>query len=135
MISRRRLRGMACPKATKSLVLIIDDPDAPDPKAPQRVWVHWVVYNIPPDTKSLPENASKAGLPQGTAVGLNDFKNGLANITPQQQADAEWLYRSPDLDRNWVLVVGHLATVEVGIIGTAATTPSSKPGSWSTSST
>ena len=38
---------------------------------------------------------------------------GLANITPQQQADAEWLYRSPDLDRNWVLVVGHLATVDV----------------------
>ena len=62
------------PEGTKSLVLIIDDPDAPDPKAPQRVWVHWVVYNIPPDTKGLPENASKAGLPQGTAVGRNDFK-------------------------------------------------------------
>lgn len=38
---------------------------------------------------------------------------GFAKITPQQQADAEWLYRSPDLDRNWVLVVGHLATVTV----------------------
>ena len=38
---------------------------------------------------------------------------GFANVTPQQQADAEWLYRSPDLDRNWVLVVGHLATVDV----------------------
>lgn len=38
---------------------------------------------------------------------------GLANVTPQQQADAEWLYRSPDLDRNWVLVVGHFATVTV----------------------
>jgi Raf kinase inhibitor-like YbhB/YbcL family protein len=62
------------PGGTKSLVLIIDDPDAPDPKAPQLVWVHWVVYNIPPDTKGLPENASKAGLPQGTALGLNDFK-------------------------------------------------------------
>ena len=62
------------PEGTKSLVLIIDDPDAPDPKSPQRVWVHWVVYNIPPDTKSLPENTSKAGLPKGTAVGLNDFK-------------------------------------------------------------
>ena len=62
------------PEGAKSLVLIIDDPDAPDPKAPQRVWVHWVVYNIPPDVKGLPENASKAGLPQGTVVGLNDFK-------------------------------------------------------------
>ncbi len=45
---------------------------------------------------------------------------GLANITPQQQADAEWLYRSPDLDRNWVLVVGHLATVTVRDHRTAA---------------
>jgi Raf kinase inhibitor-like YbhB/YbcL family protein len=61
------------PENAKSLVLIIDDPDAPDPKAPQRVWVHWVVYNLPPEMKSLPENAAKAGLPQGI-VGLNDFK-------------------------------------------------------------
>jgi hypothetical protein len=38
---------------------------------------------------------------------------GFANITPQQQADAEWDYRGPDLDRNCVLVVGHLATVDV----------------------
>jgi len=62
------------PNGTKSLVLIIDDPDAPDPKAPKMVWVHWVVYNMPPNTKSLPENAGKAGLPQGTVLGLNDFK-------------------------------------------------------------
>ena len=62
------------PEGTKSLVLIIDDPDAPDPKAPQRVWVHWVVYNIRPDVKGLPENAGKAGLPQGAAIGPNDFK-------------------------------------------------------------
>jgi Raf kinase inhibitor-like YbhB/YbcL family protein len=62
------------PNGAKSLVLIIDDPDAPDPKAPKMVWVHWVVYNIPPDTKGLPENAGKAGLPQGALVGINDFK-------------------------------------------------------------
>src|SRR4249920_3795936 len=47
------------PEGAKSLVLIIDDPDAPDPKAPKMVWVHWVVYNMPPDIKSLPENAGK----------------------------------------------------------------------------
>jgi len=62
------------PKSAKSLVLIIDDPDAPDPKAPKMVWVHWLVYNMPPDTKSLPENVSKARLPQGALLGLNDFK-------------------------------------------------------------
>jgi Raf kinase inhibitor-like YbhB/YbcL family protein len=62
------------PNGAKSLVLIIDDPDAPDPKTPKMVWVHWIVYNMPPETKSLPENASKAGLPEGSSVGLNDFK-------------------------------------------------------------
>jgi Raf kinase inhibitor-like YbhB/YbcL family protein len=62
------------PTDAKTLVLIIDDPDAPDPKAPKMVWVHWVLYNLPPDTKGLPENAGKAGLPQGTLRGVNDFK-------------------------------------------------------------
>ncbi len=55
-------------------MVIIEDPDAPDPKAPKMVWVHWVVYNIPPSAKSLPENVGKARLPQGTLLGLNDFK-------------------------------------------------------------
>ena len=71
------------PNGAKSLVLIIDDPDAPDPKAPKMVWVHWVVYNMPPDTKSLPENAGKARLPQGTLLGVNDFnKTGYGGPCP-----------------------------------------------------
>jgi hypothetical protein len=49
-------------------------PMRPIRRHPRWVWVHWVVYNVPPDTKSLPENAGKAGLPQGNLVGLNDFK-------------------------------------------------------------
>jgi Raf kinase inhibitor-like YbhB/YbcL family protein len=60
------------PAGTKSLALILDDPDAPDPKAPKRVWVHWLVFNIPPDSKGLAENASAAGLPQGAVQGVND---------------------------------------------------------------
>jgi Raf kinase inhibitor-like YbhB/YbcL family protein len=63
------------PAGTKSLVLIIDDPDAPDPKAPKRVWVHWVVYNLAPDAVGLAENADKKGLPQGAAHGANDSKH------------------------------------------------------------
>src|SRR5262249_52824151 len=71
------------PNGAKSLVLIIDDPDAPDPKAPKMVWVHWVVYNMPPDTKSLPENAGKARLPLGALLGLNDFqKTGYGGPCP-----------------------------------------------------
>jgi len=62
------------PAGTKSLALIIDDPDAPDPKAPKRVWVHWVLYNVPPDANGLAENADSGGLPAGTVRGLTDSK-------------------------------------------------------------
>jgi Raf kinase inhibitor-like YbhB/YbcL family protein len=62
------------PNGTKSLALIVDDPDAPDPKAPRRVWVHWIAYNLPPATEALPENASSTGLPPGAVDGLNDWK-------------------------------------------------------------
>jgi Raf kinase inhibitor-like YbhB/YbcL family protein len=60
------------PAGTKSLALIIDDPDAPDPKAPKRVWVHWILYNLPADTRSLAENADRAGIPAGSSQGLAD---------------------------------------------------------------
>jgi Raf kinase inhibitor-like YbhB/YbcL family protein len=62
------------PEGTKSLALLIDDPDAPDPKAPKRVWAHWLVYNLPPDTEGLPEDASRTGLPKGAVTGLSDRK-------------------------------------------------------------
>ena len=58
----------------QTLALIVDDPDAPDPAKPQRVYVHWVVYNIPANITKLPENAAKAGLPSGAIQGLNDWK-------------------------------------------------------------
>jgi Raf kinase inhibitor-like YbhB/YbcL family protein len=62
------------PGGTKSLALIVDDPDAPDPRAPKATWVHWVLYNIPPDAHGLPEGARKADLPAGTLEGKNDWK-------------------------------------------------------------
>lgn len=62
------------PDGTKSLVLIVDDPDAPDPAAPKMTWVHWVVYDIPPDCNEIVEGATGADLPPGTKVGLNDWK-------------------------------------------------------------
>ena len=63
------------PIQTRSLVLIIDDPDAPDPKAPKRTWVHWLVYNIPPETKGLPEGATGDKLPAGALQGINDWSH------------------------------------------------------------
>jgi Raf kinase inhibitor-like YbhB/YbcL family protein len=62
------------PAGAKSLVLILDDPDAPDPASPRMTWVHWVLYNIPPDSTGLPEGVSRTGLPAGTLEGKNDWK-------------------------------------------------------------
>jgi Raf kinase inhibitor-like YbhB/YbcL family protein len=59
------------PAETKTLALIVDDPDAPDPKAPKTTWVHWVVFNIPAIAPGLPEAAE---LPAGAADGINDWK-------------------------------------------------------------
>ena len=62
------------PEHSQSLVLIMDDPDVPDPKAPKRTWVHWVLYNIPPNTTGFSENIAPGSLPSGTEEGLNDWK-------------------------------------------------------------
>lgn len=62
------------PENARSLVLIVDDPDAPDPKAPKMTWVHWVVYNIPPDIAGFPEAVNLAEVAPGAREGMNDWK-------------------------------------------------------------
>ncbi|WP_155837565.1 YbhB/YbcL family Raf kinase inhibitor-like protein [Herminiimonas sp. CN] len=62
------------PPGTKSLALIVDDPDAPDPAAPQRTWVHWVLYNIPPNASGLAQGVAPHALPAGAREGLNDWQ-------------------------------------------------------------
>ena len=62
------------PAGAKSLALIVDDPDAPDPAAPKMTWVHWVLYNLPPQTTELPEAVAPSVLPPGAREGLNDWK-------------------------------------------------------------
>ena len=63
------------PENARSLVLIIDDPDAPDPAAPKTVWVHWVLYNIPPDINTLAEHITSATLAPGMIEGINDWQD------------------------------------------------------------
>ena len=71
------------PAGTKSLVLIVDDPDAPDPKAPQRTWVHWVLYDLPP---------TAAGLAEGGALACGSQRRS-------QRLEARWIRRSMSADR------------------------------------
>lgn len=68
------LRWNNPPSGTKSFALIVDDPDAPDPRAPRMTWVHWVLFNIPAQVRELSEGVSADQLPAGTAEGLNDWK-------------------------------------------------------------
>ncbi len=68
------LAWSAVPAGTRSLVLIVDDPDAPDPAAPRMTWVHWVLYNLPPTTADLTQGVAPGALPAGTLEGLNDWK-------------------------------------------------------------
>lgn len=65
------LHWRGVPSTARSLVLIVDDPDAPDPAAPQRTWVHWVLVDIPPNAAGLP--AGGQPLPVGARAGLNDW--------------------------------------------------------------
>ena len=60
------------PAGARSLALIVDDPDAPDPAAPKMTWVHWVLYNLPPDATGLEEGVRR--LPAGTLEGVNDWR-------------------------------------------------------------
>ena len=68
------LEWTGVPEGAKSLVLIVDDPDAPDPKAPKMTWVHWVLYNLPPPTQGLAQAVAARDLPAGTRQGTNDWK-------------------------------------------------------------
>jgi Raf kinase inhibitor-like YbhB/YbcL family protein len=68
------LEWSGVPAGTKSLALVVDDPDAPDPKAPKMVYVHWVLYGLPPSATGLPEAVASSSLPKGAREGVNDWK-------------------------------------------------------------
>lgn len=77
------LEWSAVPEGTKSLALIVDDPDAPDPANPRMTWVHWILYNIPATVSSLPEGVDDTDLPSGVLQGLNDWnKTGYGGPCP-----------------------------------------------------
>ena len=60
------------PKGAKTLALIVEDPDAPNPLAPKKTWDHWVLYNLPVEFKKIEEDY--ADVPKGSLQGLNSWK-------------------------------------------------------------
>ncbi len=65
------LKWESVPEGTESLAIVCDDPDAP-----MGTWVHWVLFNITPDTKELPEKVSTTEtIDNGAKQGTNDFGN------------------------------------------------------------
>ena len=65
------LEWTGVPRDTRSLALIVDDPDAPDPAAPKQTYVHWVLYDIPASRTSLAAGSTR---PDGARDGINDWK-------------------------------------------------------------
>lgn len=64
------LQWFGVPDNSKSLALLVDDPDAP-----RGTWVHWILFNIPPRATALPENIRKTRtIPNGARQGTNDFR-------------------------------------------------------------
>ncbi len=67
------LQWSGVPGDCRSLVLIVDDPDAPDPDAPKMTWVHWLLYNLPASSEGLTEAINDTALPAGTLPGINSW--------------------------------------------------------------
>ncbi len=64
------LSWSGAPGGAKSFALIMEDPDAP-----MMTFTHWVIFNLPGDKTSLPENVAKVGeLPDGSRQGKNSFQ-------------------------------------------------------------
>lgn len=96
------------PSQTRSLALVVDDPDAPDPEAPTRRWVHWVVADLPPDKRELKENVRR--LARG-CIGLNDWNRAAWGGPCPPIGRHRYFFKLYALDR--VLELAHPTKVEL----------------------
>jgi len=88
------LRWTAPPESTKSLAITCTDPDAPG-----GTWVHWVLFNLPPDTTELPERVTTANLPKGAREGITDFRRiGYGGPCPPRGAPHRYYFKVYALD-------------------------------------
>jgi hypothetical protein len=89
------LNWEGAPEGTRSFALICDDPDAP-----MGTWVHWVLFNIPADSTSLPEGVpTDAKLPDGARQGLSDFgRTGYGGPCPPRGKPHRYFFKLYALD-------------------------------------
>ncbi|HEV2247164.1 MAG TPA: YbhB/YbcL family Raf kinase inhibitor-like protein [Terriglobia bacterium] len=89
------LKWMDPPPGARSFALIVDDPDAPG-----GVWTHWVVFNLPAQTRALDENAPKQDkLSNGALQGLNSFESvGYGGPCPPPGKAHRYFFRLYALD-------------------------------------
>jgi len=87
------------PPATRSLALVMDDPDAP-----MGTWVHWVVWNIPPQTREIPEHS----LPPQASQGKNDWHRNTYGGPCPPSGTHRYFFRAYALDT--VLKLGNSTT-------------------------
>ena len=88
------------PANTQSIAVLCDDPDAPVGD-----WVHWVVFNLAPDTRALPENVARgAQLPGGAIQGLNDYnRSGYDGPCPPPGQKHRYFFKVFALDTRLAL--------------------------------
>lgn len=91
------------PKGTQAFALIVDDPDAP-----AGTWVHWVLYDLPPDVHNLDGGVAKKGrLPNGARQGQNDFgKIGYKGPCPPRGSVHRYFFKLYALDSKTKLKPG-----------------------------
>src|SRR5215831_6002645 len=97
------LHWSGAPTGTKSFVLICDDPDAP-----RGTWVHWVLFNLPPEARDIPEEM--AGLHvfgNGAIQGKNDFGGiGYGGPAPPKGKPHRYFFKLYALDTTLDLPAG-----------------------------
>lgn len=91
------------PAGTQSFALIMDDPDAPVGN-----WVHWVIYNLPANTRQLPEGVEKQEqLASGATQGRNDFRRiGYGGPCPPPGKPHRYYFKLYALDTKLTLKSG-----------------------------
>jgi Raf kinase inhibitor-like YbhB/YbcL family protein len=102
------------PPGTKSLALLVDDPDAPVGN-----WNHWTLWNLPTTSRGLPEGVGKeARLPDGSQQGLNDFqKTGYNGPCPPPGKPHRYYFKLYALDAKLNLKSGGTKELEAAMKG------------------